>query len=342
MASVMGVNGPILETQLGFTLPHEHLFTNLSCYWSGDPQEEVLREHFNQKVSLSLRQEVIQSPWAFKDNTILDDLDNAMLEAEAFIKAGGRTIVDASPYPGMGRNPSGLLAVSIKTGANVIMSTGRYSEPSMNEKDKLKSVADLVEEFISEFIHGAGDSGVQPGLLKVGFVDRINKEPEIRSLRAAGKAQGKIGCALTIHPHIWEPNSHLILDILEEEGCDLRKAILCHQDFLGDKPEYLNSLVKRGAYIEFDTFGSGLINDRMWKLRESQKIQFIKKQIEIGNVQHLLISGDMCLKLMFKKWGGKGLANIPTYTLPAMRASGISEDNIQRMVLENPKRVLCY
>jgi phosphotriesterase-related protein len=85
-----------------------------------------------------------------------------------------------------------------------------------------------------------------------------------------------------------------------------------------------------------------LINYRMWQIKESQKIQNTKKQIELGNAQHLLLSGDMCLKLMFKKWGGKGLENIPSYTLPAIRASGISEEDIQMMVVENPKRIFCY
>ena len=342
MASVMGVKGPISEAQLGFTLPHEHLFTDLNCYWSGEPSDETAREHLSQPVTLALRSEVMQSPWAFKDNTVLESLSNAIYETDAFVRAGGKTIVDLSPYSRMGRNPTGLLTVANETAANVIMSVGRYSAPSMDEADRQKNVADLVREFTHEFIYGTGDTEIYPGLLKVGFVDKINKEPEIRSLRAAGRVQAKVGCALSVHPHIWEPDSHLILDILEEEGCDLRKVILCHQDYLGERTEYLNSLVKRGAYIEFDTFGSGLINDRMWQLTESQKIQNVRRQIDLGNEQHLLISGDMCLKIMLTRWGGTGLINIPRVTLPQMRAAGISEELIQMLVIENPKRVFCH
>jgi predicted metal-dependent phosphotriesterase family hydrolase len=87
MSSVMGVKGLLSDSELGFTLPHEHLFTDLSCYWNGDPQG-----HFDQKIELTMRQEVLQSPWKFRDNTILDDLSGAVDEAAAFVSAGGKTI----------------------------------------------------------------------------------------------------------------------------------------------------------------------------------------------------------------------------------------------------------
>jgi phosphotriesterase-related protein len=337
MSSVMGVKGLLSDSELGFTLPHEHLFTDLSCYWNGDPQG-----HFDQKIELTMRQEVLQSPWKFRDNTILDDLSGAVDEAAAFVSAGGKTIVDMSPYSRMGRNPKGLLTVALATGANVIMSVGRYSQATMNETEKQKTVADLVQEFYGEFVKGAEDTGIHPGILKVAFVDRIDKEPEIRSLRAAGRVQNKVGCALSVHPHIWQADSHLILNILAEEGCDLHKVILCHQDFLGDQTDYLQSLINRGVYLEFDTFGSGMIHDRMWQMKESSKIQNVKKQIELGNIQQVLISGDMCLKIMFSRWGGVGLINIPKNTLPAMLSAGISEAELHTLVVENPKRALCY
>ncbi len=342
MTSVMSVKGLISEEEVGFTLPHEHLFIDLSCYWRGEPKEISQKKLFTQEVVIGLHDEVVRNPWAFKDNTILNDPVSAINEAGSFIKAGGRTIVDVSPYHGIGRNPHGLLTVSQETGANVIMSSGRYSEPSMADEDKRRSIADLEYLFYSEFVNGVENSGIKPGLLKVGFVSTIDKEPEIRSLRAAARVQNKIGCALSIHPHIWDTDSHLLLDMAEEEGCDLRRVILCHQDYLGNKVEYLDSLVKRGAYIEFDTFGSGWINDRMWQIMDHEKIIFIKNQIAIGNVHNLLISGDMCLKIMLSKWGGKGLGNIPSITLNEMKEAEISDELIHMIVVENPRKVLCH
>lgn len=342
MPSVMSVQGLISEDQMGFTLPHEHLFTDLHCYWKGEAPDAARRAYYDQPITAEIRPAVQSDPWAFRDNTFLDSEEKAIIEAEAFRRAGGRTIVDLSPYGSMGRNPQGLLHVAQKVGVNVIMSVGRYSEPTMTVYEKQKSVADLVGQFLDEFLNGVEDCGIKPGLLKVGFVDKLDKEAELCSLRAAGRVQGQVGCALSVHPHIWEPDSHQILDILEAEGCDLRRVILCHQDFLGDQVDYLDSLVKRGAFLEFDTFGSGLLNDPMWQLTEAQKIRNVQRQIERGNLAHLLISGDMCLKVMLSSWGGAGLVNLPLNTLPAMKAAGISDEALQILVEENPKIALCY
>ncbi|MHB0966302.1 MAG: phosphotriesterase family protein [Bellilinea sp.] len=342
MASVMSVLGPIPEDRLGFTLPHEHLFTDLSCYWNGEPQADTGNVLFRQEVTLKNRNEVVLNPWSFKDNTVLDDLDSALLETRAFMQYSGKSIVDCSPCREMGRNPQGLWKVSKATGVNVIMAAGRYTLPSMTEKDKSLSVEDLERQFVNEFLNGVNGSGIKPGFLKVGFVSKIDETAEIRSLRAAGRAQKKIGCALAVHPYIWKPVSHLILDMLEEEGCDLRRVILCHQDYLGNHTQYLDSLVKRGVYIEFDTFGCGMINDRMWQQSDQEKIAFVKKQIELNNEEYILISGDMCLKIMLSKWDGIGYVNIPKFVVPAMRAAGLTESAIQAITISNPQKAFCH
>ena len=136
MKTVMGVLGPIQEGNLGFTLPHEHLFIDLSCYWSGEYQEKLSPFITSDEESIKERDEVIRNPWGYRDNCVLDDVDCAIHETKAFYEYGGKTIVDVSPYKGIGRNPAGLLAVAEKTSVNVIMSAGRYSEPSMSEEER--------------------------------------------------------------------------------------------------------------------------------------------------------------------------------------------------------------
>lgn len=337
----MGVLCEIKACDLGLTLPHEHLFTDLRCYWDAVEYTSDIRT-FSQKITSEIIHEVSQKPWAFPDNLILDDLPSAIREVIAFQTAGGKTIVDASPYPGMGRKPNELRTVSEITGLNIVMACGRYTEPSMTDAEKTLSVGNLESRMLQEFVNGAEGSGIKPGLLKVGFVSKIDNEVEIRSLRAAGRVQNCVGCALAVHPHIWQPDSHQILDILEEEGCDLRKVILCHQDYLGDRMEYLRSLVERGCYLEFDTFGSGRINDPMWMSTEECKLKHVVNQINEGNVDHLLISGDVCMKIMQSSWGGSGFANIPSKVIPGLIALGVPPHVIHQIVIENPARVLCH
>lgn len=341
MPSVMSVQGPLTREALGLTLPHEHLFVDLRCYCPAESTDVLQRELFRKPVSHISRDLVANHPWDFRDNPVLDDPDSAGEEARSFANLDGKTIVDMSCSRGMGRNPQGLRAVAEQTGVNVIMSSGRYTLPALTDQERRMSVADIADSVYDEFVNGV-EGGIRPGMLKAGFVDTIDKAPEIRSLQAVGRIQSKVGCALAVHPYIWHPDSHIILDILEEEGCDLRRVILCHQDFLGKRTDYLNSLCKRGAYIEFDTFGSGWINDRMWQQADDVKIGYLRKQIEMGNQEHLLISGDMCLKFMFSKWGGLGLINIPKLVIPAMRTLGFSEGMIHMITVENPARILCH
>jgi phosphotriesterase-related protein len=341
MKTVMGVNGEINADDLGFTLPHEHLFVDLSCYWNKDQFHRDERK-YSQTIVPEIKRYVASEPWAYADNIVLTEVEGAIKEAESFHAAGGKTIVDLSPYPGMGRNPDGLLSVSVEAGVNVIMSGGRYSEPSMSDSEKSLTVDEIARRVLEEFKSGIGETGMKPGILKTGFVSSLDKESELRSLRAVGRAQREVGCALSVHPHIWRPDSHIILDILEEEGCDLCKVILCHQDFLGKKFDYLQSLIKRGVYIEFDTFGSGWINDPMWRTDEDQKIDNLVEQINRGNTDHLLISGDMFMKIMLECGGGIGLKNIPLHTLPALIAWGIDPEILNKIVIDNPRRALCH
>lgn len=346
MATVQSVLGPIKDSELGLTLPHEHIFLDLSYYWSGEPKEMAKRAFYAQKMSLEVRAEAIYNPWAFKDNTVLDDFDSAAYELNAFKSFGGKTIVDVTAYACMGRDPVALKNVSGLTGVNVIMSSGRYSEPSMDEEELKMSIEDIEKRILDEFKNGVGNTGIKPGLLKVGFQGAMDKESEIRSLRAAARAQKKIGCALNVHTNIWEPEANKFLDIIEEEGGNLNRIILSHMDFTGDNFEYHDSLAKRGAYIEYDTFGCECVADpldtNVWFKADAQKIGYAKKQIENGHVERILLSGDMCLKLFHTKWGGWGYAHIPKHIFPRMRGVGITPEQIDMMSIENPKRVFCY
>src|SRR5438093_3787216 len=88
---VVTVRGPIEPRDLGVTLSHDHLIVD----------------------AFSLFGEASGSyAW------ILDDVDVATREVEAFRTAGGRAICEPT-NEGIGRNPAGLLAISERTGVHV-------------------------------------------------------------------------------------------------------------------------------------------------------------------------------------------------------------------------------
>ena len=89
-----------------------------------------------------------------------------------------------------------------------------------------------------------------------------------------------------------------LLDILTEEGADPNRVIFSHQDFTAEHTEYHDSLAKRGAYVEFDTFGCeavAKIDEDVWFPSDGERINMVKRQIEMGNVERILISGGHIL-----------------------------------------------
>ena len=66
-----------------------------------------------------------------KDNFMLLDEDEAIKEAMHFKAAGGNSIVELTSI-GLSRNPKALARISRKTGLNIIMGSGYYTEKSFN------------------------------------------------------------------------------------------------------------------------------------------------------------------------------------------------------------------
>ena len=116
MPKIQTVMGEIDADALGFTLPHEHLFLDLSYYWSGPAERITKRAYYQEPMTLEKHAEAIYNPWGFKDNTILDDAENTTEEMLSFKAFGGKSIVDVTAYGPMGRCPIDLLNVSGKTG----------------------------------------------------------------------------------------------------------------------------------------------------------------------------------------------------------------------------------
>ena len=63
-----------------------------------------------------------------------------------FKEAGGKTLVEQTPI-NVGRNPAGLVRVAQATGANIIMGTAYYIDQSYTPEMRLKSEADIADEF---------------------------------------------------------------------------------------------------------------------------------------------------------------------------------------------------
>ena len=102
---------------------------------------------------------------------------------------------------------------------------------------------DAVTEFI---VNDVGGGETQPDIMagiigEVGVSKDFTSE-ERKSLRASARASRITGVPLSIHLPGWERLAHEVLDVVEEEGADLRHTVLCHMNpshddlDLSDKP----------------------------------------------------------------------------------------------------------
>jgi phosphotriesterase-related protein len=274
---------------------------------------------------------------------IFTDIEDSIEEIKRFYLAGGNSIVDLTS-DSIGRDPEALRVISRSTGINIIMGSGRYIESSLNESDKNLKPGEIAKQIIKEFENGVRDTGIKPGIIgEVGISEGISNKVEVNSLRAAAKAQNHIGCGLSIHPPIWEKQGGIILDILMEENADIKKVVLCHCDPTLDDYEYHDSMAKKGCFIEFDMFGLEIMTfEGIFLPSDGERIRAVKKQIDLGNIDNILISGDLCFKIVFSKWGGWGYGHILNHIVPRMKKIGITEEEINKIIVDNPRRLLSF
>ena len=90
------VLGLVDGAELGFTLPHEHLFIN-TMSWFVEPNEPADKEVARQPISLENLSWVRSHKTSSLDNLHPIDEETAIDEAIRFKKAGGNTIVEVTP-----------------------------------------------------------------------------------------------------------------------------------------------------------------------------------------------------------------------------------------------------
>ena len=201
----------------------------------------------------------------------------------------------------------------------------------------------LAALFIKEIREGIGDTGVRCGFIgEIGIVSSAS-ERSMRSLAAAAIAQKETHAAITIHQPGLEHCADVLFRVITDNGGDLNKTVMCHCDPFLSEPEYLDHIAKSGAYTSFDFFGlEAVLGGNYWLPTDLDRIVGIKKQIECGNVERILLSHDTVYKCMLRQYGGFGYEHIGKHILPFMRLQGYQEKWLNRMTVENPKNVFSF
>lgn len=346
----MTVQGPVPASDLGPTLPHEHVFLDLNCY-----VDELLTYRelpiVDEVVTLANLKQVRNNPYGNRDNCVLDNMDLMATELAEFKDAGGGTLVDTTNGD-LGPQPANLKALSERTGLHMVAGCGHYVSFAHPPELASQTVDDIAARLISEIRDGFGDTGVRPGIIgEIGTKDPLHPD-EAKVLRAAAAAHHATGLTISVHVHPPTRGAHDVLDILESEGVDLRRVVLGHLDAalshddidLAQAIDYHKALADRGPYIEYDLCGnSGFFSDgahSWWFPSDRERCIGISRLIDAGYGEQLLISQDVGHLYYLSSYGGWGFAHVLTQFKDMLAAAGVSEKWHDQLTRKNPATML--
>jgi len=341
--NVQTVRGNLSPKDLGVTLCHEHLMFDLTCYLPSNVEEASKKALADLPVQIENLGEIRSDIFGSRDNLVQLDMDLAIKELMYYRRAGGKSIVDCTTL-GLARDVSAARAISEATGVNIIAGSGYYVGASHPKNMDEKTVDELTTQMVKEVNQGVGDTGIKCGILgEIGTSWPMTTNEE-KVLRAAGRASEKTGAPINVHVWPFYKYHHKVLDILAEEGAKLEKVVLSHVDEGMFESEFPASLAKRGCFVEFDTFGSEVYfgSSGQRDPSDAERVQKVSELVKLGYTSNMLISHDVCYKIMLKRFGGYGYDHLLTHVLPMFRRAGITDEQINTIMVENPARMLAF
>lgn len=340
--TVQTTRGPIKTEDMGITTSHEHIFIDLTAFFQEHPVHNCEKPSI-EPVAIHRLGLLDRDPYALKDNLLLDDFETQKKEMLAFKAAGGQTVVDAT-MDGIGRDVRALQRMSEETGLHVIVGTGYYVGTTHPEDISSQSEMQIAKHFLYEL-----EKGIQGTEIRAGFIGEIGiselfSEGEKKVLRAAGIAQKESNVGLQVHINPWTTTGLQAAEMLLKIGVSPEKITICHVDVQNNRP-YIDELLSMGVYIEFDNFGKEYYVDAQARragygcfVKDTQRVELLADLIGKGQARQILLSCDVCLKTLLHAYGGWGYDHVLTNIVPMMLEVGITRQQIDMMLIDNPAR----
>ena len=310
MAMVNTVTGPVDAAELGFTLMHEHIY--------------VLSEGV-----------VANFPHLWDREARIQQAADALREAKAH---GVDTIVDLTVL-GLGRDVDLAREVSQRSGVNVIAATGLYTYDELPHYFQNRDADHMAELFARDIEVGVQGTDIKAAILKVATDQQGVTTGVEKVLRAVARAHRRTGVPISTHTHAASRRGLDQQKLFREEGVDLSRVIIGHS---GDSEDidYLESLMAAGSCIGMDRFGIDM------EVNTERRVATSVKLCERGHAGQMVLSHDTScyidwfppelLKPLTPNWH---YLHISDDVVPALRASGVSDADIDAMTVGNPRRI---
>ena len=330
------VLGEISENELGVTSSHEHIFIDMRhCVDITGNEPPIFREPFKTEH----RAEVCLDPYAVLDNALQEGIENAVYELEYFKAFVGQTVIDCT-LDEIGRNPLALKEVSKRTGVNIIAGCGHYYHKAHAPYVKDASVAQLADELRKDILEGINGTDIKAGIIGEIGTSAVVSEDEKKVLISAGIVGAETGKAIHIHTDLYTENGFEVIDILTREGMSPEKICIDHVD-VKLRPDYIRALLDKGVYIEFDNFGKEFYVSKERRFAyDLERIHLLKTLLDEGYGDKILVCNDICLKSMWKQYGGLGYAHILRGVKQMALENGIDENTYLSLLTKNVKNFI--
>ncbi|HMD45781.1 MAG TPA: hypothetical protein VKG43_06460 [Acidimicrobiales bacterium] len=316
-ATVETVRGPVPLERLGRVLMHEHVFI----------------------ADMEIRQNY-PATWGDDEARI----DAAVAKLDELKALGIDTVVDLTVL-GLGRDIPRLARVAARTAMQIIVATGLWTIDVLPRFFDHRTAAlaggtdPMVEMFVTDIDEGIAETGVRAAILKC-TTDEHGVDPGIeRVLRAVAQAHLRTGVPISTHTHAPTRRGLEQQKIFVEEGVDLTRVIIGHS---GDTTDlgYLQEVADAGSYLGMDRFGI----DALVPMEE--RVATVAELCRRGYAGRMVLSHDAScynhhlpeeiLAVATPRWHYR---HIPEDVLPALRAAGVTEAQIDQMLVDNPKEI---
>jgi len=296
------VRGPLDPARLGPVLSHEHILVDF-----------------------------IGAEKASRDRYDPDEVVRVVLpHLRALKERGCGTIVDCTPAY-LGRDPELLARLSKSSGLHILTNTGYYG--AMNDKflprHAFQETADqLCARWVKEHRGGIEGSGIRPGFIKIGVDSGPLSAVDRKLVVAAARCHLKTG--LTICVHTGKGASLEIIETLKAERVSPSAYVWVHAQNEKDRSVHLKA-AREGAWLEFDGLSPTSLDGHV-----RAALDLIQK----GHIEHLLFSHDAGWYSVGEERGGsfRGYTFLFESFLPALRRRGITDSQIETLVVKNPAR----
>lgn len=310
MAMVETVLGPVDASELGFTLSHEHVLVNAG-------------------------NDVRNYPWMFDMEATRELLTRELNEA----KAGGVDSIIDLTTPDLGRDVRFVESIAQATGVHIVVATGIWRD--VPRSFWMRDPDEIADIFVREIEVGIDDTSIKAGAIKVANdMGGVTPEGEL-VLRGAARASIRTGCPISTHHWAPEEVGRQQLSVFQDEGVPLHQVCIGHSADTDDV-DYLEDLLKAGVYMSLDRYPGSASSSLPWETRNAT----VQALIDRGWVERLMLGHDYAPRPVRAGAAPAAAAEqtrylfVSTTAIPALLAAGVTQDQVDTMMREVPRKFL--